>query len=230
MPRHHRPIGFSTLLLFLGVLIAAGPSEAAREDMCRTTMLDICGMRIKMQAGGLGTIRTIKMPKRFITRTLTLQCVTDSVSPEYVGSPYYKILQDTTTACARRTCPDGSITVCGVTLPVSGGMDAGDAKKVTIPEHLLTTNARTHPPKIYASCEIVDDVTQYAVKDEYSVPCLSFSCQPKHLYACDSSVRVLKEADLGTVFHLKMDDGRSATVQCLSTDGQAPQFDVIDCY
>jgi len=218
-------------LLFSVTLLASGAAfAAARDDMCRTTMMDICGVRIKMQAGGLGTIRTIKMPKQFLTRTLLLECVTDSVSPEYVGSPYYKILQDTQTACARRVCPDGSINVCGINLPVSGGVAAGDAKKVPIPDNLLTTTARTRPPNVYASCEIEDDIAQYAVKDEYSVPCLSFSCQPEVLSACDSSVRVLQEGDLGTVFHLKMDDGRAATVQCLSTDGHAPRFDVIDCY
>lgn len=186
--------------------------------------MNVCGMRLNIPPAAVGTAYSFPLPERFAARELIVQCIS-----EWGVVPYYRLAGSPSIVCALKRCDPGPVNVCGLTMNINSQLEVGEATKIPIPVDMFVTGL-VSKPDIYAQCEIVNGVRQYVVKDEVSVPCTAFACQPGKIEACNSTVVTFNPANLGEVLHLETVDHRPVKVQCLSTDGKAPRYVAVDCY
>jgi hypothetical protein len=192
-------------------------------NVCSGTNIQICGMQISIPQGNVGFFYTYTLPKRFQAQELIFQCIS-----EWKNAPYYKLNGDPKTMCDLKTCRSGTVSVCGVEVDIKAEISIGKTTKLDFPKGYLATNIE-NPPDIYAECKLVDNSGRYEIKDEYKVSCNVFACRPTKLEACNSSIVIPNSANLGAVLQLQTVDHRPVTVQCLSTNAQAPLYTAVDC-
>jgi hypothetical protein len=192
-------------------------------NVCQATNLQICGESFGAPLAVIGSLETFTMPDRFVANSVTFQCISDGYHV------YYKVADNTVATCALKTCNPGHVSVCGTkVIPVPQQASVGDAARVDIPDALLAKNNPLPAPSLLVRCETQEGAAQYEYEDEGNLSCNIFACQGVQLSACGSTVTVPGPADLGTTLQVKTYDNRSVTVQCMGTEGLAPEFKVVD--
>jgi len=210
--------------LCLGFLIIPAPvlAEHAQNTSCAQMTMQICGITFTAQSGSIGNLITFNLPEKYVTRTATVQCVSDH------GNAFYKLTNEAVTSCALRTCPPSAVTVCNTSFPIKTKSHIGDVVKTAIPTDLLIASAASTKPSFLAECCLIDGVEQYHVSDTSGVSCNTFPCLPTTLNVCNATISLPIPAEMGAVFHTVTNGNQPVTVQCIGSGGNRPTYQITD--
>ena len=220
---------FSCLaVIVLGLLLPAFSQAGDANDQkhqplpCPAATLKVCGQNFTETSAPLGTVMTFNLPERFLNRTFAVQCVNNG------GASFYQLTTPEVTACVVRSCQPGSIDYCGLPFSVPTATPVGETTKVVISPTDITKTLAASSPSLSVECVMEQGQTLYRASQNNSLSCNAFLCQAKTFTFCGHVINLPSTAEMGAVLRTTSTDGQAVTVQCLGSNGKAPQYQVTD--
>ena len=209
--------------IIYNTVIATAPNQT-----CAPTTLNLCRVNVYIPNSSLmGTTQIVPLPAPYGGQTVTVQCINNG---SYTG---YQLLDAAKISCDLPHCPAGSISLCGVSVPVPAGGVLGEKNTFSVPSALLGDSSGYESVSFTAQCvEGAGGTTPgYQLVDIEKVSCNLFPCAEQKVRLCNQDIVVEGGAHLGEVLHKIMPKSfvpDPYDVMCLGTMGQQPRYQITD--
>jgi hypothetical protein len=206
--------------LFL-LAIAAILSLFSRHAMadCFPAVISACSIFMQVPASVEGGGVTLALPLPYVRQQFTAECINGG----YVAD-------ESTLTCELEQCSEGTVNMCGQSVPVPGGTVVGQNIDVPIPPVSHAVN-QTSDRSFSAQCVDNNGIGVYEPENEINVSCSAFPCPDTKFNICGVPVDIPGGAALGDVLNFTAPAPYIADpfqVQCLASNGKAPVYEITD--
>jgi len=213
-----------SLVIFL--LYAGTSSAVLAQDtvggVCLNESVSVCGKTVAVPPLGLGAITALTTPSPYMHDTFIVQCLS------FGGILAVQIADSHAVTCNLQRCSPSAVSICGISVPVSGGTVVGNKESKTVPAAMLADQTQNFSFDVHC----VDNGNEpfYQVDNSSEVSCNAFPCRDTTVELCGVSIPVAGGMSLGAVKNIAMPQPFHGdfAVECVGSGGNPPAYQIIE--